>query len=565
MIVGIDLGTTNSLIGFMDGVVPRLLPNAFGELLTPSVVAVDGSDQVLVGQAARERLIRHPAETVASFKRWMGSDRETRLGKHRFRPEELSAFVLKSLIADAETALGDKIVEAVVSVPAYFSDAQRKATKAAGEIAGLKVERLINEPTAAALAYGLQQGEDGSHFLVLDLGGGTFDVSILEMFSGVMEVHASAGDNFLGGEDFVDVLYNDALRSVGIKANSLSLEQQARMRDLAERVKRQLGSEAELQVELPFEGAARWVINEARFAELAQPLIARMRQPVERALRDARLQPGDLREIVLVGGASRMPMVARLATRMFARLPLRNIHPDQAIALGATVAAGMKSRNEAFRDVVLTDVCPYTLGVEVAERDAQGRVLHGLFSPLIERNTMVPVSREGMYSPMEDNQRQLHLSVYQGESPRVANNIKLGDLSIDLPRGKAQDNGVAVRFTYDIDGLLQVEAKVLRTGTRHELIIERNPGVLNAEEIRSRLAKLAEIKVHPREDQVNLAAIARGERCYEEHLGDLRRVIGEQLAAFLAAIETQDGPRVERARAALLQFLDHLEQQSPGY
>ena len=565
MIVGIDLGTTNSLIGYIDNGVPRLVPNAFGDVLTPSVVAVDDSGRIMVGQAARERLIRHPGTTAATFKRFMGSDRETRLGDHRFRPEELSALVLKALIADAEAALGERIIEAVISVPAYFSDAQRKATRAAGEIAGLKVERLINEPTAAALAYGLQQGEEGAHFLVLDLGGGTFDVSILEMFSGVMEVHASAGDNFLGGEDFVDVLETDALRGAGIDAKTLNAEQRARLRDLVERVKQKLGADVELKVELPFEGAPIWAIGEARFAELAQPLIARMRQPVERALRDARLQPGQLREIVLVGGASRMPMVARLATRMFGRLPLRNIHPDQAIALGAVVAAGMKARNEVFRDVVLTDVCPYTLGVEVAERDEHGHLHQGLFSPLIERNTIVPVSREGTYFPIQDDQTQLKLEVYQGESPRVANNIKLGQLQISLPRAKAQENPVRVRFTYDIDGLLQVEAEVLSTRIRHELVIEQNPGVLTPAEIKTRLDKLATIKIHPREDQLNLALIARAERIYEEQLGDRRRAVGEQLAAFHGTIETQDRERIDRARTALTQFLDHLDQQSPSF
>ena len=385
------------------------------------------------------------------------------------------------------------------------------------------------------------------------------------MFSGVMEVHASAGDNFLGGEDFVDVLETDALRGAGIDAKSLNAEQRARLRDLVERVKQKLGADVELKVELPFEGAPIWAIGEARFAELAQPLIARMRQPVERALRDARLQPGQLREIVLVGGASRMPMVARLATRMFGRLPLRNIHPDQAIALGAVVAAGMKARNEAFRDVVLTDVCPYTLGVEVAERDEHGHLHQGLFSPLIERNTIVPVSREGTYFPIQDDQTQLKLEVYQGESPRVANNIKLGQLQISLPRAKAQENPVRVRFTYDIDGLLQVEAEVLSTRIRHELVIEQNPGVLTPAEIKTRLDKLATIKIHPREDQLNLAMIARAERLYEEQLGDRRRAVGEQLAAFHGTIETQDRERIDRARTVLTQFLDHLDQQSPSF
>lgn len=225
----------------------------------------------------------------------------------------------------------------------------------------------------------------------------------------------------------------------------------------------------------------------------------------------------------------------------------------------------MKARNEAFRDVVLTDVCPYTLGVEVAERDAHGHLHQGLFSPLIERNTIVPVSREGLYNPIEDNQQQLNLRVYQGESPRVANNIKLGELDIRLPRAKAHENAVRVRFTYDIDGLLQVEAEVLATQQRHELVIERNPGVLSQDEIKARLAKLSGIKIHPREDQLNLAVVARAERIYEERLGDQRRIVGEQLAAFFAVIETQDRTRIDRAREALQQFLDQIEQQSPSF
>ncbi|MBP6751031.1 MAG: molecular chaperone HscC, partial [Xanthomonadaceae bacterium] len=365
MIVGIDLGTTHSLIGVYAEDGSRLFPNALGESLTPSVVSVDG-DRVLVGQAARDRLISHPRQTVAAFKRWMGSDRQTRLGERTFRPEELSALVLRSLLADAEAALGEKPTEAVISVPAYFSDAQRKATRAAGELAGVKVERLINEPTAAALAYGLQNREGEGRFLVFDLGGGTFDVSILECFDNVFEVHASAGDNFLGGEDFLELLVEAFCQDQQLRSGALPAAELGQLRRRLELLKRELTGKQETTLEIALGGREyAWRIDEDRFAKLADPLLQRMRTPIERAMRDAKLQPTQLDEIVLVGGASRMPLISRLVSRMFGRLPLRHINPDHAIALGATVAAGLKTRDAKLEEIILTDVCPYTLGTEV--------------------------------------------------------------------------------------------------------------------------------------------------------------------------------------------------------
>ena len=359
MIVGIDLGTTHSLVGCYDADGPRLFANPLGDLLTPSVVAMDEQGHVLVGQAARDRLVSHPESSVANFKRWMGSPRETRLGKRVFRPEELSALVLRSLLADAEAALDGKIDEAVISVPAYFSDAQRKATRTAGELAGIRVERLINEPTAAALAYGLQERPDGSRFVVFDLGGGTFDVSVLEMFEGVVEVHASAGDNFLGGEDFLDVLETACLGDLGLGATGLSSAQHGQLRRWLESAKRELSQQPEARIAGRLgERALDWRIDQERFARLAEPLLQRMRTPLERAMRDARLQPEQIDEIVLVGGASRMPMVARMVSRMFGRLPLRHVHPDEAIALGACVGQGRKGRSKQLDEVILTDVCP---------------------------------------------------------------------------------------------------------------------------------------------------------------------------------------------------------------
>ncbi|MBB1088911.1 molecular chaperone HscC [Lysobacter sp. SG-8] len=559
MIVGIDLGTTHSLVGVYGDSGSTLFPNALGDVLTPSVVSLD-EDGVLVGQPARERLISHPRRSVANFKRWMGSSRETRLGDRVFRPEELSAIVLRALVADAEAALGGKVREAVISVPAYFSDAQRKATRAAGELAGLKVERLVNEPTAAALAYGLQDREGEGRFLVFDLGGGTFDVSILELFDGVVEVHASTGDNYLGGEDFLEVMVDAFARDHALAPGDLAPHEHAQLRRRLEQAKRTLGQEGTASVEMALQGRElEWSIDEARFSSLAEPLIQRMRAPVERAMRDARIQPGQLDEIVLVGGASRMPQVARLVSRMFGRLPLRHVNPDQAVALGATVAAGLKARDQRLEEVILTDVCPYTLGTQVSRREENGQVRNGYFHPIIPRNSTVPVSREDDFYPMTPGQSQVLIDVYQGESPMVANNIKLGEINIPIAAHAAPgERGVTVRFTYDVNGLLQVEVREHATGKVHELVLEQNPGMLGADEIRERLAALETLKIHPRDQQENLQVLARAERLYEEYL-EQRNLLQEWIGRFRNVLEGQDSDLVETHRRQFHQALDELE------
>lgn len=559
MIVGIDLGTTHSLIGAYGATGSRLFRNALGDVLTPSVVSLDDSG-VLVGRAARERLVSHPQRTVSNFKRWMGSSRETRLGERTFRPEELSAMVLRSLIADAEAELGERVREAVISVPAYFSDAQRKATRTAGELAGIKVERLINEPTAAALAYGLQDREGEGRFLVFDLGGGTFDVSILEVFEGVVEVHASAGDNFLGGEDFLDALVEAFCTDHGLRSRELPAHEIAQLRRRLEQAKRELSNRADAAVQVQIAGRTLdWSVDEGRFATLCEPLLQRMRGPLERAMRDARLQPTQLDEIVLVGGASRMPQVARLVSRMFGRLPLRHVNPDQTIALGAAVAAGLKSRDERLEEIILTDVCPYTLGTQVSRRDGDGQVRAGFFHPIIQRNSTVPISREDSFYPIDDAQKRLLIDIYQGESPMVANNIKLGEIEVALDgkRGAAE-NGVTVRFTYDVNGLLQVEVKEHSTGKVHELVLQQNPGLLDADEVRRRLAALAELKIHPRDQHENLSVLARAERLYEEYI-DQRAMLQEWIGRFRGVLETQDTDLVTDHRRQLHEALDSLE------
>lgn len=563
MLVGIDLGTTHSLVTVWSDEGPRLIPNALGSVLTPSVVALDDAGHVLVGAAARERMRSHPRHAVAAFKRYMGTDRLSVLGERSFRPEELSALVLKSLLADVEAEIGERPSEAVISVPAYFSDAQRKATRNAGTLAGITVERLVNEPTAAALAYGLEQRDAESRFLVIDLGGGTFDVSILELFDQVMEVHATAGDNFLGGEDFVDVLAQACCADLGLKKAQLGLAETVELDARMERLKCQL-SQGAASTELSLDGRSHaWQIDEARFEQLAAPLLARMRAPIERALRDARLGAAELDEIILVGGASRMPMVTRLVTRMFGRLPLRHINPDEAIARGTAVMAGLKGRAAALDEVVMTDVCPYTLGIQTAEKLPSGHLQQGIYSPIIERNTVVPASRAAVYNPLADFSPVLKLRVYQGESVQVASNVFLGELEIELPRAKASEMPVEVRFTYDINGLIEVEATLLATRVKHRLMIQQNPGLLTPAEIAERLAALQHLKVHPRDDQANLAIIARAERLYEERSGSTRQQLAQWLMAFRGELESQEPLRIRSAQKRMQELLTQVEAESP--
>jgi molecular chaperone HscC len=521
MIVGIDLGTTNSLIAVWDGSGPRLILNSLGEVLTPSCVSLDEDGTVLVGRAARERLQTHPGLTAAVFKRYMGSDKKICLGKREFRAEELSALILRSLKEDAEAALGHPITEAIITVPAYFSDAQRKATRAAGQLAGLCVDRLLNEPTAAALAYGVHMRDADTRFLVFDLGGGTFDVSVLDLFEGVMEVRASAGDNVLGGEDFVlclvDYFFESNKVPRSLKTDPLFMQRLIAQVETAKRVLSEASSASIRIAHNKTEYAMD--IDEPLLERVCGVLLSRLRDPAERALRDANLRIVELDKVVLAGGATRMPIVRRLVARMFGRFPSCDINPDEVGALGAAVQAGLKMRDAALDEVVMTDVSPYSLGINVSMELSDGTFSSGHFDPVIERNTPVPVSRVKRYFPVKDFQKMLELNVYQGEARLAKDNIHLGSLNIKLPQSVRDDCGIDVRFTYDINGLLQVEAAVLKTQETHTLVIEGNPGMLSEEEIAERFVKLSELKIHPRDRIDHRTLLARAERLYHSCVG----------------------------------------------
>ena len=555
-LIGIDLGTTNSLIAVFGEAGPTLIPNALVDVLTPSVVGVDDANKIVVGKAARERLLTHPDKTVASFKRFMGSARETTLGPHRFRPEELSALVLRALKADAEAQIGAPVTEAVISVPAYFNDLQRKATLDAGRLAGLNVERLVNEPTAAALAYGLYEVKEGK-FLVFDLGGGTFDVSILDKYEGVMEVRATAGDTQLGGDDFTNVIEQVLADNHEFHLPALTPTAAARLRRTAEALKLNLTSAESAPYELALDDATlSGTLNRQSFEEASAALLRRLRAPVERAIADALLKPEELDNVVLVGGATRMPMVRSLVARLFGRLPLVHIDPDRTVALGAAVQAGLKARAAALEDVVMTDVCPYTLGV--AAVDGIDTIDRKHVAPIIERNAVVPISRTKVFSTVQDRQRRIEFQVYQGENLRPEHNILLGSLMLRVPPNKAGAEAAEVRFTYDINGSLEVAATALSTGAKETQIFRKAAG-LTETELEQRFVALAHLKMHPREQAENKLLIARAERLYEEHRGDARELLRQALMQFEGAITEQQVRDLSTVRASFAAVLDDFE------
>lgn len=555
-IIGIDLGTSNSAVSWFNEGTATLFLGHENERLTPSVVGLDDDGHLLVGKSAKARLVSHPHLTVASFKRYMGTEKVFTLGEQSFRAEELSALVLRKLKADAEVALGCAVTRATITVPAYFNDAQRKAVKAAGQMAGLEVERLLNEPTAAALAYGLADSRE-QKFLVFDLGGGTFDVSIVDMFEGVIEVRASSGDAWLGGDDFTEALRQWMLGCYP----QLTLDNPALAANLtrqAESLKQQLSSQALASVSLIHDGETfNWKLNEETFEACCGALLSRLKKPVIQALQDAQFDVSQLDHVILVGGATRMPLVRQLVTRMFGRFPRNELNPDEVVALGAGVQAGLIAEDKALDDVVLTDVMPYSLGIEVARRHGN-KIEEGFFSPLIERNAFVPVSVMQTFSTVSDNQRKIDIEVYQGESRKVSDNLRLDSMSIQIPPRKAGDVSVDVRFTYTLDGILEVECKVEGEQAASTMVIEKSPGMLSTEDIANRLKQLDALKQHPRDVPENRQLTAEAARRYEQTLGDRRQIIDHYATQFEQALARQDLRVIAAARDELRRVLDQL-------
>lgn len=557
MIVGIDLGTTNSLIAYFTEDGPKIIPNRLGKSLTPSVVSVDEEGNVYVGETARERMSLYPDSVATTFKRSMGTEREYSLSGRRFKPEELSSMVLRALKEDAEAYLGEEVTEAVISVPAYFDDNRRKATKRAGELAGLTVERMISEPTAAAVAYGLYDKTKDTRFLVFDLGGGTFDVSILELYHNILEVRAVAGDNYLGGEDFTEVMAKLFLQKSGILMQNLSEKEQVRLYKQAEKAKIAIGDES--QVTMSFlcgEETKEEQITYKEYEEACEELLMKIREPVKKSLADAGLRLGDIDEVLLIGGATRLSIVRDFLIRLFRKFPDTKLNPDETVALGAAVQAAMKERREEVKEVILTDVCSFTLGTEVVVEYEEGKFEDGRFCPIIERNTVIPASHTERLYTVRDNQDKVRVRVLQGESRFARNNLYLGELSIDVPKAPKGQESVDVTYTYDINSLLEVEVKVVSTGITRKMIIKGQDNQMTEEEIAKRMEELAYLKIQPRDYEENRLVLLRAERMYEEALGDRRKRLDEYITAFEAALKRGDHDEIMDARRELNDLLE---------
>lgn len=562
-IVGIDLGTTNSLICVFRNGKSELIPNSFGEFLTPSCVGIDDDgEQVLVGKIAKDRLISHPDLTVSSFKRFMGTDKKLVVGDKVFTAPELSSFVIRQLKEDAEAYLGEEVEEAVISVPAYFDDNGRNATKMAGELAGLRVERIINEPSAAALAY--RKDDDGdATFLVCDLGGGTFDVSVVDAFDNIIEIAAVAGDNHLGGDDWNIAIAQYFCDENGIKVDELSSETKAIILKQAEMCKIALNNSEPIIMSVSIgEDSYMASLTGKKLVEISASLFKRIEEPIRRALHDASMTVNDIDYVVMVGGSSKMLTVSKYIEQLVGREMKANIDPDKVVGIGAGVVAGIKSRDEDIKDTILTDVCPFTLGTNIinyAKRDDP------LFSPIIERNSVLPTSHMERYYTVSDKQDKMVFKIYQGENMYCRDNTLLGDIEIKVPKNKAGEECCDVRFTYDINGILEVDVQCVSTGeTKNKVILNKNIK-LTDEEIAVKQKELQKLKILPRDEEENKAIIARAERLYEEAFGEFRDIIGINTQRFLEILAGQDSKKIRRNKKQFVEFLNMVENQEAGF
>jgi molecular chaperone HscC len=540
--IGIDLGTTNSLVAVMGADGPRILPNELGEELTPSVVAVASDGVLLTGRAAKDRLIAAPDSGKAFFKRDMGTSTAYRFGGQRWTPVECSAVILREMKRIAELHLGKAVDSAVISVPAYFHDQQRQATVEAARIAGLRVERLVNEPTAAALAYGFRATDDVTTLLIFDLGGGTFDVTVLELFDGVVQVKSSAGESRLGGEDYTDALAEWIVREFKWEP---AAEDRQRWRTEVSRLKHDLSAAPLAKVRI---GEHQAPISRDDFAMATATLTARLRPVVMRALRDAGLTPKQLDQVLLVGGASRMKMVAELILADTQMQPNVTLDPDRVVALGAAVQQAMLADHSAVSEMVLTDVCPHSLGVEVAKALLPGHSEPGYFDPILDRNTTVPVSRSSTYCTLHPSQDEILLKIYQGEGRMTSENTLIGQIRIPGLRsdlGNPDAGRCEVRFSYDMNGILEVD---VTTGDGRKLtkVFEQRPGTFSPAQMAEALARLAPLKVHPREQPMHRARLERASRLFAELRGEMRDSLVALSDAFEAALLSQEDEAISR-------------------
>ncbi|WP_456279024.1 Hsp70 family protein [Bacillus sp. AK128] len=574
-IIGIDLGTTNSAVAYLKGEKPEIIPNTEGGRTTPSVFQINHSGEIIIGQNAKSSMVALPEHTVTEVKRLMGSDKEVTVGSDSYRPETISAHILTYLKKSAEEFLGEVVTEAVITVPAYFSDSQRKATQKAGEIAGLKVERIINEPTAAAIAYGLENIDKNQHILVYDLGGGTFDVSVVEIFEGVVEVKASAGDNNLGGVDFdnalTDWIIQNFKQQEGIDLNTLDTQvdinqRKTRIKLEAENIKKSLSSQSTVNINIPFIAmynnapiSINMNITRDEFEDLIKEMALKTIAEVDKALEDSRLSVSNIDEVLLVGGSTRIPLIQKLVEDKFGKKSKKDINPDEAVALGAAVQAGIKSGQiDTSKGIMVIDVCPYTLGTEVV-RQIGGQTVPGFFDPIIPRNSTIPITESKRYYTVNDNQTSVNVNVFQGDNQYTEQNIFLSDFVLEgIPSASRGQEAIDVKFSYDINGTLQVEATIVSTGRKASAIVKTQAGTMTEQEVNAARSQVEKDYQQSELFKEVKSVITRGERMLNSVDGLEKEKLISLLQNIKIALEKNDRALVQKYEEELTDLLIEL-------
>ena len=547
-ILGIDLGTTNSLGAVYRNGKVELIPNRFGSFLTPSVVSVTEDGSVVTGQIAKERLITHPKDTAFSFKKNMGSDQKYNLGGKTFLPEELSGFLVSAIVEDAKEYMGEEIKDVIISVPAYFHDKQRVATKRAGALAGVNVKRIVNEPSAAALAsYFDTQNEQ--LFLVFDFGGGTLDVSIVDCFDTMVEILAVSGDNHLGGDDFNEAVADGFLREHQLQRENLSEKEYAILLRQAEKCKIALSTEQEVKMTAVLGGQTyQSVYTNERMMRESSAVWKRIQTVLRHVLRDSRVELEDIDAVIMAGGSGKMPLVQSYMAQLFEQTPLVTGFSDQLIARGLGLVCGVMEREDEVRDYILTDICPFTLGTGVNnETDPK----HPYMSAIIERNTILPCSRIQRFSTASDYQKEVKIEILQGEEPYAEDNVQLGLITTMVPKKKRGQESVDVRFTYDINGILEVEVTVVSTGKSVTKVLSQS---MDEKELARRMKQLEKLKVHPKDMTENQLILERLQALYEEALPETRDRLMYHIRNFESTLAEQDPRRIRKYR----EFLEHV-------
>lgn len=556
-ILGIDLGTTNSLGAVYRNGKVELIPNRFGSFLTPSVVSVTEDGSVVTGQIAKERLITHPKDTAFSFKKNMGSDQKYNLGGKTFLPEELSGFLVSAIVEDAKEYMGEEIKDVIISVPAYFHDKQRVATKRAGALAGVNVKRIVNEPSAAALAsYFDTQNEQ--LFLVFDFGGGTLDVSIVDCFDTMVDILAVSGDNHLGGDDFNEAVAEGFLREHQLQRGNLSEKEYAILLRQAEKCKIVLSTEKEVKMTAVLGGQTyQSVYTNERMMRESSAVWKRIQTVLRRALRDSRVEVEDIDAVILAGGSGKMPLVQSYMEQLFDQTPLVTGFSDQLIARGLGLVCGVMERKDEVRDYILTDICPFTLGTGV-NNEADPK--HPYMSAIIERNSILPCSKIRGFSTAADYQSEVKIEILQGEEPYAEDNVQLGVVTVAVPKKKKGMESVDVRFTYDINGILEVEVTVVSTGKSVKKVLSQN---MDEKEIAKRMKQLEKLKVHPKDMTENQLILERLQALYEEALPETRDRLMYHIRNFESTLAEQDARRIRKYREFLEHMIASLEHYDP--